>query len=431
MAHNQEDPQTINQSDSGPGAESEQPEPRTGMSPDDLLDKIDFEQYIVQDMNTDIEFAPPDTTESGLELAFMKLTAQPEFSNTRLPLDSTLGDIPVHTFGQLLAHSITATTFGLAVEQSMQALIGFEDLGCTYIAGFKEYSETDEYQERFPEYQEALLAPYAQNPYQQKSKKSKHGRKGQKATISLSTVDLEQALKLAGQHWSIPSPEEITAENLFIDRVLGTLTSVPENLQSYAETMASESIAPTPQQPSRYISPVSRPPPLDRQNTPNNACSESPPGHRARHETPAPRTPIAALGTSRSGSRQGTQFTPVNQRLPSSLPPSPTPPCATTNTSNQREPLASHMAEQPPAPLKSGHEARDETPVPASPTTIASSSTPESPRTAPSTSGHGPQDNMPPLVRLDEAPTAGSQVGQRPTRDVHLDGLLKEHGRPE
>ncbi|PYH49349.1 uncharacterized protein BP01DRAFT_400709 [Aspergillus saccharolyticus JOP 1030-1] len=360
----------------------------------------------------------------------------------------TLGDVPVHTFGELLvelkakyrtlpradyldyfkqAHSITAATFRPAVEQLLQALVGLENLGPAYIAGFKEYSETDEYQERFPEYQAAR---------DWKSKKSKHGRKGQRATISLSTVDLEQALKLAGQNWSIPSPEEITAENLFIDRVLGTLTSVPENSQSYAETMASESPAPTPQQSSRYISVASGPPPWERQHTPNNARSETPPGHHARHETPAPRTPIATRRTSLSGSRQSVQFTPVNQRLPSSsFPPSPTPPCATTNTYDQREPLTSHM---PPAPLKSRHGARDETLVPARPTTPESNSSLESPITAPSMSGHGPRDKTPPLVssdtasqnnkRTNEAPTAGSELG---VTDQEILGEEDLHGEEE
>ncbi|PWY96089.1 hypothetical protein BO94DRAFT_581222 [Aspergillus sclerotioniger CBS 115572] len=431
MAYNQDSPQAINQPDSGTGTDSKQPEPRTEMSPGGLLDEIDFERYIIQDMETnnflwsDTEFAQPNTTEPELELAFLTLKDKHELSNTRLPLDSTLGNVPVHTFRDLLAHSITAATFGPAVEKLMQAFISLENLGRAYIAGFKEYSETDEYQKRFPEYQEAPLAPCAQNPYQQvlqgKSKKSKHGRKGQKTTISLSTVDLEQALKIAGQQWSIPSPEEITAESLFIDRVQGTLTSVPENSQSYAETMASESPALTPQQSSRYISLASRPTPLERQHTPDNARSETPPGHHAWHETPAPRTPIAAVGTPRSGSRQGTQFTLVNQRLPGSLPPSPTLPCATTNACEQREPLASPMAEEPPTLLQSGHGARDETPVPARPTTAESNSTPESPITVPSTSGNGPQDKTPLLVssnttsqnnkRADKAPTAGSEIG--------------------
>ncbi|KAL4924638.1 uncharacterized protein BDV17DRAFT_295272 [Aspergillus undulatus] len=478
MADNQTNSQTTGQPDSGPGIESAHPEPRTESIPEGLFDDIDLEQYIAQDVDTssasrpDTESVTPDASELQLELALTTLKAKDKLSDMRLPSDSTLGDVPVHTFGDLLvelkakykvlsradyldyfkhAHWITAATFGPMVEQSMQALVGLEDLGRAYIAGFKEYSETDEYQERFPEYKEArdwvkhnkksseaakqqvptryqhygsaLLTCYNSQHWHRalktltnkfykeedgigalnrailnrvkKSKTSKHGRKGQKAIISVSTADLGNALRLAGQHWSIPSPEEIEAENLFIDRVLGTLTSVPEHSQSYAETVASESPAPTPRQPSHHVSLVSRPSPLELQHTPSSPPAEAPPGQYVRRETPALTTPIAALDISPSSAQQNVPFTSINQSIPSGLQQPSVPHSVTTNTNNQREPSTSNMAEQTPALSISGHGAQDETPVPERRTNVDWNSTPDSPTPAPSTSGHGARDGTP------------------------------------
>jgi hypothetical protein len=62
-----------------------------------------------------------------------------------------------------------------------------------------------------------------------KAHTSKYGFKGQSQSISASTADLDNALKLYDQQWTPPTRAEISAANLYIDRTLGTLTSIPEN----------------------------------------------------------------------------------------------------------------------------------------------------------------------------------------------------------
>ncbi|KAL4860361.1 hypothetical protein BDV12DRAFT_205160 [Aspergillus spectabilis] len=79
---------------------------------------------------------------------------------------------------------------------------------------------------------------------------SVHGRKGRQATLRVTTADLDKALRLPDTFVS-PTPAEIAARSLYLDRTLGTITSIPPAEQSYAATEPASSPVSTPQ-PSRF-----------------------------------------------------------------------------------------------------------------------------------------------------------------------------------
>ncbi|KAL4790156.1 hypothetical protein BDV19DRAFT_394322 [Aspergillus venezuelensis] len=101
----------------------------------------------------------------------------------------------------------------------------------------------------------------------------------------LTSSILNNALTLARKKWSPPTVEEITKHGLYIDQTLGTLTSIPQVEQTYAETVVGNTPASTPQRqpgpPQPFFTPINPPAPamsqqaLDQPGIVTNAGSKS------------------------------------------------------------------------------------------------------------------------------------------------------------
>ncbi|KAL6234928.1 hypothetical protein BDW75DRAFT_151167 [Aspergillus navahoensis] len=263
----------------------------------------------------------------------------------------------------LEAQAIVGELFHQQARPLMQTLVEFEAIG-TQITGFKEYMESDEYQDRFPEfkaardyvssnraaterarrdvpiayptYGRALLALYDSQGWArnlktltnkfpdesdgiaalnraildrvQKAKASPYGRKGQKATICILTSDLDAAKRANHRTLNHPTAKEILREKLYIHPAHGTLTSTPPAELSLAETIGTASPALTPH--TVHTLPLLRPstPPASRLFA-ETISTDS--------QTPAPRPQrILPSSTDASGNEGSTGFTTINASSP-------------------------------------------------------------------------------------------------------------------
>ena len=216
------------------------------------------------------------------------------------------------------AQTIVGATFGPIMDQTAEIMVAFEELGIAHVAGFREYTQNGNYKDqqpnfhkarnnrdinkssaasarmqvpaRYPKHGAALVLHSSTQHFHRslktltnkflkeedgiaavnriiiervkRGRASQHGLRGRTAVIALTVSDLDTALSLAHREWSPPTAEEIAEHGLYIDQTLGTLTSIPQAEQTYAETVVGSTPTTTPQRQPRpqlsFFTPVSQ-----------------------------------------------------------------------------------------------------------------------------------------------------------------------------
>ncbi|OJJ06585.1 hypothetical protein ASPVEDRAFT_87884 [Aspergillus versicolor CBS 583.65] len=97
---------------------------------------------------------------TAMQLACTKLGSNSAFAQTPLPAESTIGGIPVKTFGDLLGQLKAQSQLLPEAEfrdlfASAQSIAGVAYSSLQEVSGFKNFTQTLEYEHRFPEFKEA------------------------------------------------------------------------------------------------------------------------------------------------------------------------------------------------------------------------------------------------------------------------------------